>query len=414
MEVEYAARSGINDQPVFAIAEAIFFAVFALEVMLRVSVLGLEWARSAWNIFDALLVLIQFSQFVVNFSGGNHWKGIATGRLLRILRVARIARLVRLLRFFSQLLVMVKMIMFSLESLFWLMILLITMMYVVSIIFTQGVTDYKLTEDANSEIVGSLERFFGHMAVSSLSLFKAITNGISWGILSDLLFEVHFGFGFIFVLFVFFVFFSVLNVVTGVFVDGAIRHAGQQREVLVAAERKSLEEICSKLTELLVDIDTDASGTITIDEFIACAKDSKMSSYLCALGIDTLETAQLFAYLDRDQSGEIELQEFIDGCIKLRGGAKSIDLHLLMFALEGEYKKISSLVDATLTEQKSMRRLLLAATHHRDHAAPVHGKSCDLPKLCRTPKEDQVGVPEALFSSEPEVAPRKLDRFVSM
>jgi len=122
----------------------------------------------------------------------------------------------------------------------------------------------------------------------------------------------------------------------------------------------------------------------------------------------------LFAYLDRDQSGEIELQEFIDGCIKLRGGAKSIDLHLLMFALEGEYKKISSLVDATLTEQKSMRRLLLAATHHRDHAAPVHGKSCDLPKLCRTPKEDQVGVPEALFSSEPEVAPRKLDRFVSM
>jgi len=164
--------------------------------------------------------------------------------------------------------------------------------------------------DPSSETVLNLAQYFGNIPKSTLTLFKAITNGISWGILCDTLYDVHFFLGSLFVFFVFFVFFSVLNVVTGVFVDGAIQHGGKEREMLVAAERKSLEEICAKLTELMVDIDIDASGTITIDELVRCAKDPKLSSYLSALGVDTQETDRLFAYLDRDKSGEIDLQEF--------------------------------------------------------------------------------------------------------
>jgi len=51
----------------------------------------------------------------------------------------------------------------------------------------------------------------------------------------------------------------------------------------------------------------------------------------------------------------------VDGCVKIRGEAKSKDLHLLMFAMEGEQKTIKDLVNATLSEHQNMRKLLTAA-----------------------------------------------------
>lgn len=354
VQVEFEAREVDADRGIFTIAEGVFFTIFSLELLLRIVGLRSEWVKSVWNFFDAGLVLTQLVEFIIKFAGGDaDVKGTATGRMLRVLRIARIARVARLLRFFAQLRFMVKMIAFSLESLFWLGVLLLIMIYVMAIIFTQGATDYMKEENVDQSRVVFLEEYFCDVATSSLSLLKSFTNGVGWAVISDELFGIYWTFGMLFVLFVFFVFFSVLNVVTGLFVDGAIQHAGQERELLVAAERKALEGYCSKLTELLVEIDTNGSGTISLEELFECAKDPTLANYLQALEIHTPETGELFCYLDRDGSGEIDIREFIDGCLRIRGGARSIDMHMMLFRLERQVADAFIALDQEILELHS-------------------------------------------------------------
>ena len=42
------------------------------------------------------------------------------------------------------------------------------------------------------------------------------------------------------------------------------------------------------------------------------------------------EAQRLFTLLDGDDSGEVGIDEFIEGCSKLRGSAKSIDVNMLI------------------------------------------------------------------------------------
>merc|ERR1712232_865067 len=49
-----------------------------------------------------------------------------------------------------------------------------------------------------------------------------------------------------------------------------------------------------------------------------------------ALKIDTSDLGYLFTMLDEDNSGAIVIEEFVAGCMKLKGEAKSFDVQCLM------------------------------------------------------------------------------------
>merc|ERR1712039_672860 len=56
-----------------------------------------------------------------------------------------------------------------------------------------------------------------------------------------------------------------------------------------------------------------------------------LKSYVDALGISPENTRLLFRLLDTDESGRIDLEEFCDGCLRLQGEAKSVDVHAMMY-----------------------------------------------------------------------------------
>merc|ERR1712226_1775914 len=87
----------------------------------------------------------------------------------------------------------------------------------------------------------------------------------------------------------------------------------------------------SILREIFSEADKDGSGQITFAEFEAHCAESHVRAHLNVLGIQVNEAVGLFKLLDQDDSGEIHVEEFVMGCVRLKGGAKGIDLATLMY-----------------------------------------------------------------------------------
>jgi len=87
-------------------------------------------------------------------------------------------------------------------------------------------------------------------------------------------------------------------------------------------------------------IDSDGSGVITLVELEKLLSDEMMRAHLVALEIDVQDAWELFRLIDTDKSGSIELDEFIEGCERLKGTAKGID----MASLRTELKCLSRLL----------------------------------------------------------------------
>eukprot|EP00747_Dinoflagellata_sp_TGD_P082219 gnl/TRDRNA2_/TRDRNA2_161619_c0_seq2.p1 gnl/TRDRNA2_/TRDRNA2_161619_c0~~gnl/TRDRNA2_/TRDRNA2_161619_c0_seq2.p1 ORF type:complete len:226 (-),score=46.94 gnl/TRDRNA2_/TRDRNA2_161619_c0_seq2:172-849(-) len=182
------------------------------------------------------------------------------------------------------------------------------------------VTDTRLDlVTAGMDPITDLSPFKG-VAESSLSLFKAITGGVDWENLSNALMEdVHPIMGFVFVFYIAFVLLAVLNVVTGVFVQSAIVSTQQQEEqYMLAYVRDIFEE------------HADDDGLLAFDTFEDLLEYPEMQAFLQSLALDKDSAQGLFMLVNTTGSGFVQYEDLIDGCMRLRGAAKAIDLVTLM------------------------------------------------------------------------------------
>merc|ERR1712012_238862 len=84
------------------------------------------------------------------------------------------------------------------------------------------------------------------------------------------------------------------------------------------------------MRQFFSEMDKDMSGTINLDEIILYFDDPTVASYFKYLGLDAHDTERLFCLLDADDSGELTLDEFLAGCLRLKGVARSIDVYTLI------------------------------------------------------------------------------------
>jgi len=66
-----------------------------------------------------------------------------------------------------------------------------------------------------------------------------------------------------------------------------------------------------------------------------------MLHYFEAIDVNPSEAKGLFSLLDLDNSGTIDAEEFLAGCIRLRGPAKALELALLVQQVERLFRKFS-------------------------------------------------------------------------
>merc|ERR1712007_267866 len=143
-------------------------------------------------------------------------------------------------------------------------------------------------------------------------------------------------------LYIVFVTLGVLNIVTGFFVDSSAQVGQDYRTAMLQEAENKKTVMLEVLRELFHELDSDRSGSLSLEELESRLHDEDLTAHLCILELDPREAKEIFLLLDSDSSGSVSIDEFVDGCLSIIGGAKSRDIRTcimqgkkIMLMLEG-------------------------------------------------------------------------------
>merc|ERR1719375_1075339 len=81
---------------------------------------------------------------------------------------------------------------------------------------------------------------------------------------------------------------------------------------------------------MFLEADKDGGGFLSLEEFQDLLKVDRVKAWLSMLEMEVNEISGLFVFLDNGD-GNISFDEFITGVMRLRGGAKGVDLVTLLY-----------------------------------------------------------------------------------
>eukprot|EP00929_Paragymnodinium_shiwhaense_P087645 TRINITY_DN47787_c0_g3_i1.p1 TRINITY_DN47787_c0_g3~~TRINITY_DN47787_c0_g3_i1.p1 ORF type:complete len:737 (-),score=101.73 TRINITY_DN47787_c0_g3_i1:90-2300(-) len=326
----------------------IFTLSFLVEFVLRLIAEKKEFfvgENVSWNLFDAFLVATSMLELAVDIyavglaeygSSNSNPNLLSNMRLIRIIRASRlikVLRIAKLLRFVRALSLLVFSILTTLRSLAWATVLMALIMYFFAIVVCQGVLDYLVEQclDSSCKYGPELRLYWGSVPRGVLTLFQTISGGRDWDDFTRPLEAVDPVLSATVLIFIVFAQFAVLNVVTGVFCQAALEGAQKDRELMVQSLLSNREMFINTIGDQFAKMFTtfggdEEEGGLTLEGFEEHLKTKAVREYFALLDLDVSDAWILFKLLDEDGSGFIDAEEFVDGCLKLKGNARSIDL----------------------------------------------------------------------------------------
>jgi len=365
------ARDFANDnlrQPVtgpvgFLVLQTCFCILFSVELGLRWAAEGLckffKTQDSWWNILDVSVVAFSAIDTVTELvSIGQEESGriglgtLSVLRVLRVVRLVRVVKIIRVMRFFRELRMMIYSIFGSMKSLLWVVLVLFLTFYMFGIALTSGTITYLESPDQwHDEENEDLLKYFTSLGSSMLSLFMAMSGGNDWGQYYEALERLPWQYRAIFICFITFSVFAVVNIVTGVFVENAMQSSHTDREIVVHEEMEDKKAYLQILRDIFAEMDKDAQGSIDIDTFERSMDDERVIAYFNALKLDVSDARTLFRLLDVDSSEEVSIVEFLTGCFRLQGEARSLDTKIMRW-------QIDSLQEIVQTNDHKLQKMI--------------------------------------------------------
>jgi len=320
----------------FRITEWAMTIWFIIEVGMRAIAAGPGFFRQEhyhWNVFDIIVVALDIADHFIHLMNaeGIQFPDFTAVRIIRVLRIVRTLRMIKVMHGFRDFRMMVNSILHSGSALFWTTVLFSFIIFVFSIYFMQTTTFFLATHGVLGKNSAKLIEHWGSVAKSSYTLFLCMSGGISWVEISAPLLKIHWVHTAMLSFYMFFMTFVVTNIVMGIFVDSVIQSAQGDREEVVEVHMNEQSSALSQLREIFLDADEDGNRMITLEEFQERAKDPMVWANLLSLGLEVSEARGLFNLLDMDGSGSVGIEEFLMGCMRLKGYAKTIDLATLMY-----------------------------------------------------------------------------------
>eukprot|EP00930_Biecheleria_cincta_P081446 TRINITY_DN7039_c1_g5_i1.p1 TRINITY_DN7039_c1_g5~~TRINITY_DN7039_c1_g5_i1.p1 ORF type:complete len:636 (-),score=98.71 TRINITY_DN7039_c1_g5_i1:412-2292(-) len=350
---DYLAKSmERNVGPAGTILELLFMSIFIAEVCLKFAVHRFELFRLTlrdgsqnrlfyWNAFDFSVIFLQLLEVIFDYA---HVEtelvpGISIARILRILRMVRLIRAIKLVGLFSDLRNIVHSVTHSLSLFVWSVVALLLVTFLWSVLFMHLVWDHRLAcltagiDQCKGE--EDLKQRFGTLARSVLSLLMAVTGGIDWGDLYEVLNYLNAPMlgNTAYLAYVLFAVLALQNVITGIFFDTASRKGKDEAEFIALSHARGV----------FASADRDNSGKISREDFEEVLEHKHVESFFEALELRPDQGAALFDLLDASRDGSISSNEFFVGCLKVRGQAKALDLLTLS-------REVTSLCEANQRE----------------------------------------------------------------
>lgn len=254
----------------------------------------------------------------------------------------------------------------TLRSLVWAMLLLLLVMYIFGVYVTQQALDIRLV-DHPSEVDWDpkcepnvrdehLQKYFGTLVLTVWSLYSSVSGGLDWRYLADpLMCTGQASWGLIFMVYTSFTSFAFLNVVTGIFVDNAMKSSSKDKDMVIHEELSRRKNYINDVRQMFFEADRDHSGQLTWSEFAQHLNDPRVKAYFNSLELEASEARGLFTLLDTDGTGLVSADEFIMGCVRLKGGAKGVDVATLMYENKKMLRKLNDLLRDSQNAFKSIQ-----------------------------------------------------------
>jgi hypothetical protein len=195
------------------------------------------------------------------------------------------------------------------------------LIFVVGVYFTQIVADARSDGNEVLRWDTELRHYWGNLGFGVLTLYEVMTGGVDWDdVARPLMDDVHPMMVVLLVAYVAITTFVMMNLVTGIFVESARENIREDQDY----------KLVNAVRELFLKSDTERTGEITQEEFIDQVCNPLMEEYFKSIDLDISEAPAFFQLLDSSKNGKIDSEEFVHGCLRLRGTAKAIDHAILL------------------------------------------------------------------------------------
>jgi len=356
------------------LTDGVFTLMFLFEFGLRIwlyrweFIYGEHWR---WNFFDSVLIMVTVVHWFINVflidSMHVHMGRLPRVTFLRILRLPRVAIDFSHLDCIHSLQLMTASIMHSLTFSSVAFGVVIAIIYLFSVCFVQGIID--LLEGATvgsigQDSLGQIAQTFGSVQITLLSLFQAISGGIDWKALMVPLSLVSWRYTLLLFLYIFVVLFGLLNIVASMFVECVCQVTKENYKERIRSELLAQKRWMGELSQLFREADEDESGGLSWTEFSALVNAPMMRAYFTTLELNIEDAKEIFDYLDVQGDGEVTMQDFVRGCVCLRGEAKSVDVAVLRSQWQRTSRELSEDVQniARLMEEQAEKINLSVAS----------------------------------------------------
>lgn len=313
-------------------ADVFCASAFTAELLLRLFALGSNFFSVPswrWNVFDSVVLFLQWMYLAV-VAFPSLQLPVETS-IIRTLRFVRIARIFRIVRFLSELQLIVKSITATVTGVIWALVLLMVIVYVCSVLFLQTVSIHHM-----AHMHPHIERWFGGLFRTMLTLVECIFGGVGWEqVVGPLVTDISPWLGVAFVLYVTIAIVALLNLVTGLFVEKVTQTVRDERD----------NDLAQSICELFIkDIEHDQE--LNWEEFAEKMKSQAMLDFFREIEVDFSDAMDFFQLMDTNKSGTVSAEEIVNGCLRLRGPAKSLDMAILVRAVDNIENKLSELMSS--------------------------------------------------------------------
>lgn len=318
--------------------ECCFTILFTMELALRMYGLriyffwNLDGSPDGWNLFDLVLVSTAvcdtFILAIVTASSQQDGESDTLDVIsaMRVARLLRLARIFRLLRFFKELWLLVSGFVNSIRTLAWAWLLIVLIIYIFGILATRTLgQQYGCRVDSSKGCDPEMDEYFGTVPESMFTFFQMITTE-GWAQIARRSMGHLTASWIIFICFMSLTTFAIMNVVMAVIVEDNLNQAMAREDDVAKKLDKERHNALHKIYEVFLIADKDHSGELTKEEFLEALHNADVMKLLHEVGIDMRGAEGLFDILDYDESGNLDVTEFIEGCMRARGDAKAKDI----------------------------------------------------------------------------------------
>eukprot|EP00929_Paragymnodinium_shiwhaense_P049824 TRINITY_DN25127_c0_g2_i1.p1 TRINITY_DN25127_c0_g2~~TRINITY_DN25127_c0_g2_i1.p1 ORF type:complete len:658 (+),score=139.22 TRINITY_DN25127_c0_g2_i1:86-2059(+) len=319
------------------------FCFYVLDLSLRAFAHGCGTLKSRSHMLDLFVIAVSvFEKLLEMVQGAFDSSSLLMIRMLRLCRLLRLVRVIKLFAGMKELRRLTQMIATCARTMFWsflMAFLVMTMWAVVAVELTYPVAR-RMEEQGVWPNCERCPRAFGSVMAANLTFFQIVLAGDSWGTMALPIIEAEPMTAIVFCGASLTLSFGIMQLITAVVVD-TFAELRKHDVATLAVEMESVErEEKEWLSRVFRELDEDGSGQVTFQELTEGAlRVRDFQDWLRVMDVDSHDLERLFSIIDADDSGEIDVVEFIEILYRLRHSDATTMGKLMKHMLDNLEKK---------------------------------------------------------------------------